>query len=181
MRRAVRREGGQAVVEFALVLPLIAIFLLGMAQLGLALNARQQLEGVARQGARTYALTGDGLAAAAAVRLAGGQIAQFGARADLVIQVVSPTKGYRRWVSAGGAVAVLETSVDNAGTALRQWSVAAARRGDWVTIRLIYHYPNPVQASVFGFRLPAVIPLSTSASARVEADPSVRAQAGAIR
>ena len=173
MRRAVRREGGQAVVEFALVLPLIAIFLLGMAQLGLALNARQQLEGVARQGARTFALTGDPQAMVAAVQLAGGQIAQFGTRTDLSIQFFALAG------DTGTNRTTLSMSVANAGDAMRRWSVATVKRGDWVAITLTYSYPNPIQASVFGFRLPAAIPLATSAAARVEADPSARAQAGA--
>jgi len=172
--RWLRRERGQAVVEFALVLPLIAIFLLGMAQLGLALNARQQLEGVARQGARTFALTGDTQATAAAVQLAGGQIAQFGARTDFAIQFRSPSGEHVRQRS--GQIASLATSVGNAVNAVRQWSVATVKRGDWVTITLTYSYPNPVQASVFGFRLPATIPLATSATARVEFDPSSRAR-----
>ncbi len=177
MRRALRREGGQAVVEFALVLPLIAIFLLGMVQLGLALNVRQQLEGVARQGARTFALTGDTQATAAAVRLAGSQIAQFGTRTDFSIQFLSPTGAYVRQPS--GQLATLATSAENAGNAMRQWSVATVKRGDWVTIALTYSFPNPIRASVLGFRLPAAIPLGTLATARVEADPGAQARAGA--
>lgn len=157
MRRWLRRDGGQAVVEFALVLPLIAIFLLGMMQIGLALNTRQQLEGVARQGARTFALTGDPRATVEAVRLAGRQLAAFDARAGMANTVSGPNGEQR--ASGGGR---------SLGLALP----ARVQRGDWMTITVTYQYPNPIQASVFGFRLPATFPLSTSASARVEYDAS---------
>ncbi len=140
-------------VEFALILPLIAIFLLGMMQVGFALNARQQLEGVARQGARTFALTADPDVSREAVRLAGRQLASFNTRASMTSSLTDANGGPKGGTSGGG---------------LALMGPERFQRGDWITIELIYQYPNPIQASVFGFRLPASIPIGTSATARVE-------------
>ena len=57
-----RREGtrrghrGASLVEFALILPLLSMFLFGIVQFGLAYDAKQSINSAAREGARYAAL-----------------------------------------------------------------------------------------------------------------------------
>jgi Flp pilus assembly protein TadG len=62
----VRRRGderGAALVEFALVLPVLILFVFGIVEFGRAYSARIQLTSAVREGARAVALGGDGVAA----------------------------------------------------------------------------------------------------------------------
>jgi len=59
MGNSSRRERGQSVVEFALVLPLMAVMLCSILEFGLAFDANLGLEAVSRQGARTGASLGN--------------------------------------------------------------------------------------------------------------------------
>lgn len=52
MRRHWAGRRGQALVEFALLLPLLMVLLLGVVELGRAWNAKQVLTDAAREGAR---------------------------------------------------------------------------------------------------------------------------------
>lgn len=54
-----RREHGQASVEFALVLPLVLLVLLGLLQVGVFILEKLQVTGAAREGAREAAVTAD--------------------------------------------------------------------------------------------------------------------------
>lgn len=56
-------EAGQSLVEFALVLPLLLLLLLGIIQFGAAFNALITLNSAAREGARVIAVEGDNEAA----------------------------------------------------------------------------------------------------------------------
>ncbi len=51
-------EQGAAVVEFALVLPILMMFLFGIVEFGRGYNARIELTAAVREGARTAALFG---------------------------------------------------------------------------------------------------------------------------
>lgn len=51
-----RREGGASLVEFALVLPVLTLFLFGIIQFGLAFDKKQSINSAAREGARTGAI-----------------------------------------------------------------------------------------------------------------------------
>jgi len=51
-----RRERGAAAVEFALVMPLLLILILGIAEFGRAYNIQTTLSAAAREGARVMAL-----------------------------------------------------------------------------------------------------------------------------
>jgi hypothetical protein len=53
------RERGQSIVEFALVLPLMAVMLCAILEFGLAFDANLGLEAASRQGARTGASLGN--------------------------------------------------------------------------------------------------------------------------
>jgi Flp pilus assembly pilin Flp len=58
-----RDERGAAVVEFALILPLLVLFVFGIVEFGRAYSARIELTGAVREGARAVALGKDGVAA----------------------------------------------------------------------------------------------------------------------
>ncbi|WP_436795471.1 TadE/TadG family type IV pilus assembly protein [Actinospongicola halichondriae] len=51
-----RNEDGAALVEFALVLPLLVLFLFGIVQFGLAFDMKQSINAAAREGSRTAAI-----------------------------------------------------------------------------------------------------------------------------
>jgi len=53
------KDRGQASVEFALVLPLVLIVLLGLLQVGIFMLEKLQVSGAAREGAREAAVTSD--------------------------------------------------------------------------------------------------------------------------
>lgn len=55
MRRH-HRERGASLVEFALVVPLLSMFLFGIVQFGLAYDMRQSINSAAREGARMAAI-----------------------------------------------------------------------------------------------------------------------------
>jgi len=57
-------------VEFALVLPMLVLFVFGIVEFGRAYNARIELTAAVREGARASALGGDLAAATAATRAA---------------------------------------------------------------------------------------------------------------
>lgn len=60
-----RGEAGQAAVEFAIVLPVALVVVLGVVQVGLALRNELAVNVAAREGARAAAVTTDMSAAAA--------------------------------------------------------------------------------------------------------------------
>ena len=63
-------DRGAAVVEFALVLPVLVLFVFGIIEFGRAYNARIELTSAVREGARALALGGDPAAATTATRTA---------------------------------------------------------------------------------------------------------------
>jgi Flp pilus assembly protein TadG len=62
-RRRLRDDSGSAIVEFALVTPLLLVVVLAIVQLILALHVRATLTAAAAEGARTAALAESSLAA----------------------------------------------------------------------------------------------------------------------
>jgi Flp pilus assembly protein TadG len=58
-----RDERGTAVVELAIVLPLLVLFVFGIVEFGRAYSARIELTAAVREGARAVALGDDGVAA----------------------------------------------------------------------------------------------------------------------
>jgi Flp pilus assembly protein TadG len=161
LRALHRDDEAQAILELALALPLVVLMLLGLLQFGFVMNTKQQLEGVARQGARTFALTGDIVTAQDVLRVAGRQVRDFDTRATIEVNIDPPDTGLPRALSAKGRVN---------GISLPP-GLAKKLRGYWVEVVVTYDFPNPVQATLFGSRiLPAAIPLTTRAVARVEVD-----------
>ncbi|MGY1641765.1 TadE/TadG family type IV pilus assembly protein [Geodermatophilus sp. SYSU D00703] len=68
MRERLQRERGASVVEFALILPLLMILVLGIIEFGHAFHVQGTLSAAAREGARVMALQSNPAAARAAVR-----------------------------------------------------------------------------------------------------------------
>lgn len=172
IRRAARGEEGQAVVEFALVLPLLLLLLVGMLELGSVLNAEQLLADVARQAARTYALTGDPELTIDAASLAGRQLPKFREAATLRITVDKPSTTVR-----GKA---LDASGRLKGIAFPP-GLAKKPDSEWVTATVAYEFANPVRLGFGDFRLPPTIPLSTTATARIEVDEKDRSAPAGTR
>lgn len=56
--RRTDRERGASLVEFALVVPLLTLFLFGIVQFGIAYDLKQSVNSAAREGARYGALPG---------------------------------------------------------------------------------------------------------------------------
>lgn len=50
--KSLRNEKGQALVEFAIILPILLILVMGIVQFGMVLNAYMTIENAAREGAR---------------------------------------------------------------------------------------------------------------------------------
>jgi len=54
--RGRRRESGASLVEFALIVPLLTLFLFGIVQFGIAYDKKQSINAAAREGARAAAI-----------------------------------------------------------------------------------------------------------------------------
>src|SRR5437588_3010598 len=117
MRRlqALRRDDGQAFVEFALVLPIIIALLLGIVQFGIIFNNYETMTDAARVGARKAAtgrFIGDnGASAVTTTRSAASDLKQ----SDLGVDVQScvpgtyPCTGTQDWSTPGNEVTVKVT------------------------------------------------------------------------
>ncbi len=67
-------ERGAAAVEFALVLPVLLLILIGIIEFSFAFNTQLSLSQAAREGARQMALSNDSAAAATRARNAAGRL-----------------------------------------------------------------------------------------------------------
>lgn len=146
MRASWREDDGQALVEFALVLPIILLLLFGMLQFALVLNARQTVAYAAQAAANGYAQTLQRPAGDASARDAATQMRPEFARAGRV--------EYR--LMRGGTESAI--AADGVGAF-----------GDLVVARVTYDYPSPIRAGIGDFRFPGTFGLSAEAVARVEA------------
>ncbi len=68
--RRLRDERGASAVEFAMIVPLLIVLVLGIAEFGHAFSVQGTLSAAAREGARVMALQNDQAAARTAVRTA---------------------------------------------------------------------------------------------------------------
>lgn len=66
--RRLRGERGASAVEFAMIVPLLIVLVLGIAEFGHAFSVQGTLSAAAREGARAMALQNDQAAARSAVR-----------------------------------------------------------------------------------------------------------------
>jgi Flp pilus assembly protein TadG len=72
--RRLSNERGAAAVEFALVLPLLLLLVLGIAEFGRAYDVQTRLSNAAREGVRVMALQNSATAARTAAKTAAGSI-----------------------------------------------------------------------------------------------------------
>lgn len=63
MRRLLRSERGASAVEFAMILPILVLLVVGIAEFGRAFQVKGTLAAAAREGVRTMALQNDQAAA----------------------------------------------------------------------------------------------------------------------
>ncbi|MDP9429873.1 MAG: pilus assembly protein [Actinomycetota bacterium] len=75
MTKGLRGERGAAAVEFAFIVPLLIVLLLGIAEFGRAFQVQGTLSAAAREGARAMALQNDSAAARTAVQDAASSLA----------------------------------------------------------------------------------------------------------
>ena len=68
MARRLRGERGASAVEFALIVPLLIVLVIGIAEFGHAFQVQGTLSAAAREGVRAMALQNDPVAARAAVQ-----------------------------------------------------------------------------------------------------------------
>ena len=118
--RSLRNEDWQAAAEFALVLPLLAALLLGIAQFGIVFNNYITLTDATRAGARKAAVSrfiGDGGASAiTAVRNASSNLNQ----ATLNVDVTADN-----WTVPGGDVTVTASYPYSVNVPILGWTIAA--------------------------------------------------------
>lgn len=57
LKRITKEEKGQSLVEFALLLPVLMLIILGIIEFGFMFNAKITLNSAAREGARVYAVS----------------------------------------------------------------------------------------------------------------------------
>jgi Flp pilus assembly protein TadG len=86
---ALRDERGATVVEFAFIVPLLIVLVLGIAEFGHAFQVSGTLSAAAREGVRIMALQNDPVAARAAVRTASPSLNPTVTDAEITISPAS--------------------------------------------------------------------------------------------
>ena len=87
MRRRLRNERGASAVEFAFIVPLLILLVLGIAEFGHAFQVQGTLSAAAREGVRAMALQNDPVAARAVVRDAASSLNPGVTDAQIKIQL----------------------------------------------------------------------------------------------
>jgi Flp pilus assembly protein TadG len=106
------RERGAAAVEFALVLPILVVILLGIVDFGLEMNSQAIIANAAREGARTASLGGTAAEATTAATNASGSLLNVSASNPTVtVACLKPggaacASGYDTNRESGGTVVV---------------------------------------------------------------------------
>src|SRR3954453_1805448 len=85
MARGLRTERGASAVEFALIVPLLVLLVLGIAEFGHAFQVQGTLSAAAREGVRTMALQNNPAAARTAVQNAATSLNPTITNAQIVI------------------------------------------------------------------------------------------------
>ena len=93
MRNRLRGERGAAAVEFAFIVPLLIVLVLGIAEFGRAFQVQGTLSAAAREGVRVMALQNDRPAAMVAVRNASTSLDPTITDAQINIRLVGGTAG----------------------------------------------------------------------------------------
>jgi Flp pilus assembly protein TadG len=90
VRTRLRDEHGASAVEFAFIVPLLLVLVLGIAEFGHAFQVQGTLSAAAREGARVMALQNDPAAAKAAVRNASPTLDPAVTNAQIQVSDVCP-------------------------------------------------------------------------------------------
>jgi Flp pilus assembly protein TadG len=90
VRTRLRDEHGAGAVEFAFIVPLLLVLVLGIAEFGHAFQVQGTLSAAAREGARVMALQNDPAAAKAAVRNASPTLDPAVTNAQIEVSDVCP-------------------------------------------------------------------------------------------
>jgi Flp pilus assembly protein TadG len=85
MRDRLRSERGAAAVEFAFIVPLLIVLVIGIAEFGRAFQVQGTLSAAAREGVRIMALQNDPVGARTAVRTASTSLAPAITDAEIAI------------------------------------------------------------------------------------------------
>ena len=85
MSRRLGNERGASAVEFALIVPLLVLLVLGIAEFGHAFQVQGTLSAAAREGVRAMALQNDPVAARSAVQNAAASLSPTITNAQIVI------------------------------------------------------------------------------------------------
>ena len=85
MRTRLRDQHGASAVEFAMIVPLLLVLVLGIAEFGHAFQVQGTLSAAAREGARVMALQNDPAAARTAVREASPTLDPAVANAQITV------------------------------------------------------------------------------------------------
>ena len=107
MRRQLRDERGASAVEFAFIVPLLILLVLGIAEFGHAFQVQGTLSAAAREGVRVMALQNDPTAAKAAVRNASTSLDPTITDAEISIKLVGSTAGTCPATDAGNTAVSL--------------------------------------------------------------------------
>ncbi len=121
MSTTLRDERGASAVEFAFIVPLLIMLVIGIAEFGHAFQVQGTLSAAAREGVRAMALQNDPVKAKAAVRIAADSLDPDITDAQITIRVV------------GGTAQTCPTT--NAGSN---------------SVRLTITYPMPFLTHIFG-------------------------------
>jgi Flp pilus assembly protein TadG len=91
MRKRLRDERGASAVEFAFIVPLLVVLVLGIAEFGHAFQVQGTLSAAAREGVRAMALRNDPVDARAVVRNAAASLDPAITDAQISIELVDST------------------------------------------------------------------------------------------
>ena len=113
VRRSVRDEGGQALIEFVLVMPLLLFVVLGMIQFGLALQNHVALTDAVRVGARQAAVSRSIEPESSRVPLVVSKVERAGANLDksklrVTVTPWDPVNNVSAWVQSGDVTVAAE-------------------------------------------------------------------------
>ena len=101
MRRRLRDERGASAVEFAFIVPLLILLVLGIAEFGHAFQVQGTLSAAAREGVRAMALRNDPVDAKAVARDAASSLNPGITDTQIKIQIVGTTATTCPTIGAG--------------------------------------------------------------------------------
>ena len=110
MRRRLRDERGASAVEFAFIVPLLIVLVLGIAEFGHAFQVQGTLSAAAREGVRAMALRNDPVDAKAVARDAASSLNPGITDGQIKIHVVGSTASTCPTIGAGNTAVRLTIS-----------------------------------------------------------------------